>query len=57
MFDKEPTLSFYNNLSTRLHSILLYFITLNKLYCTAASKTVLNHVIVIHFVLVSPLEP
>jgi len=32
------TLSFYNNLSPRLYSILLYFITLNNLYCTATLK-------------------
>jgi hypothetical protein len=32
------TISFHNNLSPTLYSILLYFIILNNLYCTATSK-------------------
>ena len=38
LVQNATTLSFYNNLSPRLYSILLYFITLNNLYCTATSK-------------------
>jgi hypothetical protein len=38
LIHNATTSSFYNNLSPRLYFILLYFITLNNLYCTATSK-------------------
>jgi hypothetical protein len=43
-------------ISYHIYFILLYFIILNTLYGIETSNTVLDHVTVEHFVLVSPLD-